>query len=60
MNHIFYTKTQEFKIFGKTIFSNATVYNETEHETDFDIIVKPDYYEQEFKINEKDRNGKDK
>ena len=56
MNHIFFTKTQEFKIFKLPIFSLTTVYNETEHETDFDIIVKSDYYEQEFNTN----NGKDK
>lgn len=55
MNHIFYTKTQDFKIFGFTIFTHSTVYNETEHETDFDIVVKADYFDKEFKINGKDQ-----
>lgn len=60
MNNIFYTKTQDYKLFGKTIFQKVTVYNETEHDTDFDIVVKPDYYEKEFKINGDKGNGKNK
>ena len=53
MNHIFYTKTDNFKIFGLSIFQKTTVYNETEHDTDYNIIVKQDYYEKEFKTNDK-------
>lgn len=59
MNHIFYTKTQIFKIFGIPVAKKETIYNETEHETDFDIVIKPDYFESEFKLEEKD-NGKHK
>lgn len=58
MNNIFYTKTQDYKLFGKTIFQKATVYNEIEHDTDFDIVVKQDYYEKEFKINGDKENRK--
>lgn len=61
MNHIFYTKTQEFKVFGKTIFSTTTIYNETEHETEYDIIVSPGYFKEEFEIKKENKqNGKDK
>lgn len=60
MNNIFYTKTQDYKLFGKTIFQKVTVYNETEHDTDFDIVVKPDYFESEFNLEENKNNGKHK
>ena len=56
MNHIFYSKTQDYKIFGKTIFQISTIYNETEHDTDFDVVVKQDYYEKEFKLDDKKKN----
>lgn len=61
MNNIFYTKTQNFKLFGKVIFSKETVYNEIEHETEYDIIVSPGYFKEEFEIKKENKqNGKDK
>ena len=53
MNNIFYIKIDNIKFLGKTIFSKETVYNETDRDTDYDIIVKPDYFDKEFKINDK-------
>lgn len=54
MNNIFYTKTRTFKLFNVPIFKIETIYNENEHDTDFDIVVKPDYYKAEFEEKRKD------
>lgn len=52
MNNIFYTKIRIIKLFNLPIFKIETIYNENEHDTDFDIVVKQDYYDKEFKTNE--------
>ena len=58
MNNIFYTQTRTYKLFNVPIFKVETIYNENEHDTDFDIVVQPDYYEKEFKINGDKENRK--
>lgn len=58
MNNIFYTKTQTYKLFNVPIFKVETIYNENEHDTDFDIVVKQDYFDKEFNL--KEQNGKNK
>ena len=56
MNVNFWTKTTKFKLFGKTIFQKVEVCNETNRDTDFDIIVTQDYFNKEFDI----KNGTNK
>lgn len=56
MNNIFYIKTRTFKLFNVPIFKIETIYNENDHDTDFDIVVNQDYYEKEFKTNGKTKN----
>jgi len=50
MNVNFWSKTTKYKLFGKTIFTKVEVCNETNRETDFDIIVTQDYFNKEFDV----------
>ena len=49
MNHDFYTRTTNFKLFGITIFTRDEVCKETNYEGDtLKVYVSPEYYEAEF------------
>lgn len=56
MQHNFWTKTTNFKIFGKTIFSKEEIGNETERDSEYTIIVTEDYFKKEFDFEEKKKN----
>jgi hypothetical protein len=59
MDNDFWTKTTNYKLFGKTIFSKEEICSEVQYEGQiYQVQVKQDYYNQEFDINNKDnRNG---
>lgn len=59
MNNEFFTKTTNYKILGKTIFSKEEVFSGMEYEGQiYNITVSPNYYNSEFNINKKDdKNG---
>lgn len=52
----FWTKTTNFKILGKTIFSKEEICNETERDSDYTIIVTEDYFKKEFDFENKKKN----
>lgn len=57
MNNTFWTKTTNFKIFGKTIFQREEICKESDYENNcFEIIVKPEYYKSEFDIKDDKKN----
>lgn len=53
MQHDFWTKTTNFKLFGKTIFTKEEIGNETSRDSEYTIIVTQDYFNKEFDLNKK-------
>lgn len=55
MNHDFWIKTTNFKLFGKyTLLTKEEVCSDMTYEGDiYHVTVTQDYYNQEFKTNEK-------
>lgn len=60
MQNNFWTKTTNYKIFGKTIFSKEEICNETERDSDYIIIVTEDYFNEEFDLKDDRKNRKPK
>ena len=55
MEHDFWTKKTEYKLFGNTIFTKEEVCKETNYEGDtLKVYVSPEYYKAEFE----DKNDK--
>lgn len=51
MNNEFFTKTTNYKILGKTLFSKEEVFSGMEYPGQiYQISVNQDYYNSEFKI----------
>lgn len=49
MNHDFYTRTRNYKLFGINIFTIDEVCKETNYEGDtLKVYVTPEYYKAEF------------
>ncbi len=57
MKHNFWVKTTNLKIFGKTIFSKEEICNDTERESDYTIIVSPEYFDSEFDMEQRRKRG---
>ena len=54
MNNEFFTKTTNYKIFGKILFTKEEIFRGVEYEGQlYQITVNKDYYDSEFKTNEK-------
>lgn len=54
MNNEFFTKTTNYKIFGKVLYTKEEIFSGVEYEGQFyQITVNKDYYDSEFKTNEK-------
>lgn len=54
MNNEFFTKTTNYKIFGKILFTKEEIFSGVEYEGQlYQITVNKDYYDSEFKTNEK-------
>lgn len=50
MNHDFWTKTTNYKLFGFTEFSKDEICKETNYEGEIiKVCVSPEYYDAEFK-----------
>lgn len=52
----FWSKVTKYKLFNKTIFQKVEICNETNRETDYDIVVSQDYFNKEFDIEKKKNN----
>lgn len=58
MNNEFFTKTTNFKILGKTVFTKEEIFSGVEYEGQiYTIQVNQDYYNKEFDINKKDNKN---
>lgn len=54
MNNEFFTKTTNYKIFGKILYTKEEIFSGVEYEGQlYQITVNKDYYDSEFKTNEK-------
>lgn len=54
MNNEFFTKTTNYKIFGKVLYTKEEIFSGVEYEGQlYQITVNKDYYDSEFKTNEK-------
>lgn len=57
MNHDFWVKTTNYKLFGFNIFQKNEICKETEYEGEtLKVYVSPEYYKAEFE--EKDNGGR--
>ena len=60
MNNNFWTKTTNFKLLGKTLFTKEEICSEVEYEGQiYNIQIRQDYYNQEFDINKNKDNKND-
>ena len=60
MNNEFFTKTTNYKVLGKTLFTKEEIFSGVEYEgTIYTIQVNPNYYNQEFDTNKKDNENGD-
>lgn len=54
MNNEFFTKTTNFKLFGKTFFTKEEIFSGIEYQGEiYNVHVSKDYYNSEFKTDEK-------
>ncbi|MBQ2284585.1 MAG: hypothetical protein II244_02835 [Clostridia bacterium] len=54
MNNEFFTKTTNYKILGKTLFTKEEIFSGVEYQGQiYQISVSKDYYNSEFKTDEK-------
>lgn len=57
MNNDFWTKTTNYKFFGKIFFTKEEICSEIQHEGQiYQIQVNQDYYNSEFNINDEKKN----
>lgn len=56
MNNEFFTKTTNYKLFGKTLFSKEEIFSGVEYQGQiYQIQVKQDYYNSEFNLNKDEK-----
>ena len=58
MDKVTYTKTTLYSFLKLHLFSKTETYSELSGDTEkIEIVVKPEYYNREFDIKDKDNNG---
>lgn len=58
MDNDFWTKTTNYKLFGKTIFTKEEICSEVQYEGQmYTIQINQDYYNKEFDLNKKDNKN---
>lgn len=50
-------KTTNFRLFNLTIFSIEAIQNDIDRDTDFEIVVKQDYFDSEFITKKPSKEG---
>lgn len=61
MDFVGYVKRENWTLFGKTFLHHEVIYHENSGETQgIQITVRPDYYNSEFKVNDKNKNNNQK
>lgn len=57
MNNEFFTKTTNYKLFGKVIFSKEEIFSGIEYEGQiYQIQVNQDYFNKEFDLKKKEKD----